>query len=151
MRIRHLIFAFAGLQALAGCVAVQPAPPLIERLPEGAAEMSAPAIATPLSLANVVAMARSGTPPNVIIQSLRDSRAAYAISAAQAGDLSRQGVPYEVIDYLRYGGRVPLAAYSYPAYAPYVFMPGYYYPTRGFGGYPRHRASGLHLRFGFRR
>jgi len=161
MRPSISTFALAGLLALSGCVGVQPLAPRIERLPEGAAGPVVPAMARPLSLTQVADMARSGSPANVIVQSLRDSRAAYAISSAEANDLSRQGVPYEVIEYLRHGERQPAGSANYPyyydphshpyAYAPFVVVPGFYYSRWGFGRYPRYPASGLSLRFGFRR
>ena len=152
-------FALAGLVILSACVSVAPMPPRIERLPEGAAGPIAPAMARPLSLTQVADMARSGTPSNVIIQSLRDSRATYAISSVEASDLSRQGVPYEVVEYLRWGEPrpAPLATYpypypySYPVYAPFVVAPSIYYSRWGFGRYPRYPAAGISLRFGFRR
>jgi len=158
MRLLFITFALVVLHALAACVSVAPMPPRIERLPEGAAGPFVPAMARPLSLAQVADMARGATPSNVIIQSLRDSRATYAINSAEANELSRQGVPYEVIEYLRYGERqpAPLAIYPYYyphpyAYAPFVVVPGIYFSRWSFGRYPRYPASGLSLRFGFRR
>ena len=150
-------FFLAALLTLSACAGVQPVVPRIERLPEGAAGAFAPAIARPLSLTEVVDMARGNTPSKVIIQLLRDSRATYAASSAEANELSRQGVPYEVIDYLRFGElrHAPLAVYPYsylyPGYSPYDLMPGFYYPRRGVGRYSRYSAGGFSLRFGFRR
>ena len=165
MRLSLMTFALVILNALAACVSIPPMPPRIERLPEGAAGTFSPAIARPLSLTQVADMARSGTPSNVIIQSLRDTRAAYAISSAEAGELSRQGVPYEVVEYLRWGEPRPAQwvpypytapysypyPYPYPVYAPFFVAPSIYYSRWGFGRYPRHPAAGISLRFGFRR
>jgi hypothetical protein len=134
-------------------------PPRIERLPEGAAGPVAPARTGPKSLAEIVAMARSGTSANVIIQTLRESPVNYALSASEASDLARQGVPQEVIDYLlRREPRAPAtpvysgySAYpAYPAYAPLV-APGIFYSRWGFGPYPRYGGAGFSFRFGFRR
>jgi len=157
--------ALASLVFLCGCAGVQPQPPRIERLPDGAAGPIVPATPRPLGMAQVAEMARGGSPANVIVQALRDSRASYAISSAEANDLSRQGVPYEVIEYLRFGERQPVVVYvqppshvhsyvhpyPYAAYAPLVVVPGIYYSRWGFGRHPRHPAAGVHLRFGFRR
>lgn len=155
MRLPPPTFVLAGLLTLSACVGVQPIVPRIERLPESAAGTFAPAIARPLSLTEVADMARSNTPSNVIIQSLRDSRATYAISSAEAGELSRQGVPYEVIEYLRWGERRPAPwatnPYPYPIYPPYFMAPGNYYSRWSSGCYPGYPAAGIGLRFGFRR
>lgn len=129
-----------GLAALAGCAAA-PRAPLIERLPEGAAGPIAPPKAGPLSLEEVVEMARAGTPSNVIVQKLRDSRSSYAITASDASVLAARGVPAEVIDYLRRGDRPrlsrirpdPLYGHRYwPLY--WVYYPGYGY-SAGHGHY----------------
>ena len=98
-------------------------------------------------------MAQSGAPTNVIIQSLRDSRAAYAINSAEADDLSRQGVPIEVVEFLRWGElqSARWTTYPYPVYAPFFVAPGIYYSRWGFGRYSRHPSAGINLRFGFRR
>ncbi|MFM9972014.1 MAG: hypothetical protein ACKVQK_26840 [Burkholderiales bacterium] len=163
-RFKFIVLLF--IAALSGCVAVQPLPPRIERLPENVVLPTsvAPASVKPLSLAEVAEMARNGTPANVIIQSLRDSRAAYAITSTEASDLSRQGVPYEVVEYLRFGERQAVAAYPvypvhpvprpfypYSGYAPYVVVPGIYFSRGFYGPYPRYPRSGFSLRFGFRR
>lgn len=153
MRILSLIAVLACQLVLSACVGVQPVVPRIERLPEGAAGAIAPAIARPLSLKEVATMAQSGAPANVIIQALRDSRAAYAVSSAEADDLSRQGVPIEVVEFLRWGEPQPArwATYPYPVYAPFFVAPGIYYSRWGYGRYPRHPSAGINLRFGFRR
>lgn len=147
-------FVFASLLTLSGCAGVQPIVPRIERLPEGAAGPISTVAAHPLSLKDVAQMARDGTPSKVIIQSLRDSRAAYAISSVEAGELSGQGVPYEVVDFLRWGERTAVEhpyTYPYPVYAPYFFAPGIRYSRRGISPYSRYPISGIGLRFGFRR
>ena len=99
-------------------------------------------------------MARSGTPAGFIIQTLRDSRTRYAISAEQAATLRSRGVPEEVLAYLRYGEQgitnapaYPLEpfTYGYPyGYWPYGFNSPYWgYPYGP--GYPR---SSLYFGFG---
>lgn len=152
--------------ALSACVAVQPLPPRIERLPEGAAGPVAPSPAGPRTLADIVEMARTGTPANVIIQTLRETPTRYALTTAEANDLSRQGVPREVIDYLLHGEPRAAAAPVYPAYpvypahppyplyapyAPYVVVPGVFHSHWGFGPYRRFGGSWFSFRFGIRR
>lgn len=89
-------------------------------------------------------MVREGTPSGVIIQKLRDVRVSYAVSAEQVGRLAAQGVPADVIDYLRYGdaARYLVASpglYGYPA--GYLHSDPYYdyydgWGHRGLGPYP---------------
>ena len=155
--ITPLAATLALVLAVSGCATVEPRTPRIERLPEGAAGPIAPAASRPLSLAQVVEMARANTPANVIVQSLRDSRATYSISVAEAGDLAAKGVPDEVIEYLRRGDLRPVLAYPPPRYGPYYpvpaygYAPRYFYPGWVYGGYPRYPRSGLYLQFGLRR
>jgi hypothetical protein len=139
---------------LGACAATGPQPPQIDRLPQGAAGPLAPPRTAPLSLDEVVSMARSETPSNVIIQTLRDTRASYAISAEEAQSLTRRGVPPDVVAYLR--GMEPRPArravidpYDYPYYPPY-YRPyaapyGWAYP---YG--PRYPGTGLYFGFGRR-
>lgn len=166
MDLRKIPFSLFATLALSGCVAVQPMPPRIERLADGVADSLVLATARPLSLAEVIEMARIGTPANVIIQTLRDARVNYSLSSTEAGALLRQGVPYEVVEFMRHGEPLPVAVYSsptyyhpptypsspmYPDYVPYVVVPGIFYSRWSFGHYPRFRGSGFSLRFGIRR
>ena len=157
MTYRFACLGLLEILVLSGCVGVQPMPPRIERLPEGAAGTVVSARPGPKSLAEIVEMARSGTPAHVIIQTLRESPTNYALSAGEADDLARQGVSREVIDYLqRREPRAPATyvypAYpAYPAYAPFVVAPGIYYSRWGYGPHPRVGGAGLSLRFRFRR
>jgi hypothetical protein len=133
---------------LAGCASAPSTSPKIERLAEGAAGPIAPARSKPATLDEVVELSRSGTPPQTIIQILRDSRATYALTAEEGQKLAGRGVSPEVIAYLRGAEsrvvrRVP-AAYPYYAY-PYPY--GYY-------GYPYasawHPGVGVHFGIGRR-
>ena len=135
-------------------------PPRIERLADGVVDSPVQAPARPLTLVEVTEMARIGTPANVIIQTLRDARVNYSLSSAEAGELLRQGVPYEVVEFMRHGEPQPVAVYSYPTYplsptypdyVPYVVVPGIFYSRWSFGHYPRFPGSGFSLRFGIRR
>ena len=113
----------------------------------------------PLTLDEVVELARSETPSGVIIQKLRDSRSTYAISAEQAGSLASRGVREDVIAYLRYGeaGIAPKAdplapyAYEYPHHFPYDYPYHYPYYWRPYGLYgPVYPRSGVFFGFGRR-
>jgi hypothetical protein len=127
---------------LAGCAAA-PAPSVIERLPEGAAGPIAPARTRPVTLDEVVELARSGTPPQTIVQILRDSRATYALSAEEGRKLAARGVPAEVISHLRGIEQRPPRPYAYYPH-PYFAHPYFGYP------YPYYPWSGIHLGIGRR-
>lgn len=143
-----------SLLLLGACAAPGPQPPQIDRLPQSAAGPLAPPRTAPLTLEEVVSMARSESPSNVIIQTLRDTRASYAISADEAQSLARRGVPADVVAYLR--GiepapvtRVLIDPYDYPYYPPYYwphYAPyGWAYP---YG--PWYPGTGLYFGFGRR-
>lgn len=142
---------------LAGCASVEPRSPAISRLPES--QVSVPVTApAPLPLTRVVEMSRDGTPAATIIQALRDSRAHYRISIEEARDLSAQGVPYEVVEFLRRGEQFAAPIYPAPvrAYPSYVFVPGFYLgygrgPGVRYPYYPYPPRAGLYFRFGVRR
>ena len=119
---------------LAGC-ATAPTPPVIERLPEGAAGTIAPARYNPLTLDEVVELSRMGTPPNTLIQMLRDSRTAYALTAGEGEKLAARGVPDEVIAYMRGSERQAPQPYGYYPYSSYASPYPYYgnpYPYRAY-------------------
>jgi hypothetical protein len=124
-----------SLAVLAGCTVPRPWPPVVERLPEGAAGFIAPASTAPPTLDEIVDMAAQGTPAQVIIQKLRDARAAYAIPPEQAQSLASRGVPAEVVAYLRYGERA--TAYAAATHYPYAYGLGYYgyHPYGVYGPY----------------
>lgn len=112
---------------------------------------------------DVVTMARAGDPAPVIVQKLRDSGTPHGgLAQEQASALARQGVPADVVLWLRFGDRapgfVPRSAYRdaclrnphcrSPAYFsgfPHHFGPAYPYPP-GFG-FPPYRSG---LSFGYR-
>ncbi len=137
---------------LAACATPQAWPPRVERLPESAAGPAARAISGPLTPAEIVALARDGSPSGVIIQKLRDSNTPHAISEQEAASLASQGVPPEVVAYLRYGeqGIAP----PVPAYvpAPYYGYGPYGYGYRPYGIYsPWRYGAGSHVFFGLGR
>ena len=67
--------------AVAGCASVADRPP-------------------PPSPEDVVALARSGAPPQEIIRRMQESGAVYPLPASELAKLRERGVPDEVIDYM---------------------------------------------------
>ncbi len=106
----------------------------------------------PLTGPEIVALAKEGAPPGLIIQKLRDTRTP-PMSDEQIAPLASQGVPADVIAYLRYGeqGIAPPP----PVYVPapyYGWGPYPYYGYRPYGWYsPWRYAPGTHLYLGFGR
>ena len=103
-------------------------------------------------------MTRQGDPAPVIVQKLRDSRTPFGgLTADQESQLARQGVPADVVVWLRYGDRAPVsgtrsayrdACLRNPHCRPPLYGPGYPYSPYGFG-YPPYR-SGLYFGSRFR-
>jgi hypothetical protein len=129
MALSHWIVCFS-IPLVATCAATPPVASQIDRLPQGAAGTIAPPRSTPISLEELVQMAREGTPSNVIIQTLRDTRATYALTAQEAQALAGRGVPPDVIAHLR--GEDPERWAGSHAHDPYDVP---YYPAYGWG-YP---------------
>lgn len=57
----------------------------------------------PVTLEQLVAMAKEGKDAKSIIQSIKESRTTYDVMASQYAKLSRDGVPDEVIDFMQRG------------------------------------------------
>lgn len=55
----------------------------------------------PVTVAQVVAMSRSGEPVDAIVAKMRESGTVYRLSASQLAELRDQGVPNAVIDYMQ--------------------------------------------------
>ena len=68
----------------------------------GCASMSAPE-RQPITLEQIVAMAKEGKDAPSIIREIRESRTTYDVMASQYAKLSRDGVPDEVIDFMQRG------------------------------------------------
>lgn len=86
---------------LAGCAAgPPPQPPRVERLSGAELEARLPQPASPISLADIVAMSRAGTAPDEIASRLGAAHARYRLSATQLIDLARQGVAPLVLDHI---------------------------------------------------
>ena len=156
--MRALILAAAGLSA---CASAPPGHPRIDRLPESALGPIAPAKTGPYTLEEVAAMARAGETSQVMVQKLRDSRTPYGgLSSDQSASLARQGVPGDVLVWLRFGDRAPSPAVRHGARDacrrdPFCGHPGYGFGYPGYArpygyGYPPHR-SGLYFGHGLRR
>ena len=81
----NLTAAIATLLLLAGC-----------------ASMNTPE-RQPVTLEQIVALAREGKDAVSIIQDIKDSRTTYDVMASQYAKLSRDGVPDQVLDFMQFG------------------------------------------------
>ncbi len=63
---------------------------------------SAPVVPQPVTVEQVVAMSRAGTPADEIIRTMRNSRTVYRLDASQLADLRDEGVSNRVIDYMQH-------------------------------------------------
>ena len=68
----------------------------------GCAAMNAPE-RQPITLEQIVAMAKEGKDAAAIVREIRESRTTYDVMASQYAKLSRDGVPDEVIDFMQRG------------------------------------------------
>ncbi len=100
MRFIPIAAYSAFVLCLAGCATLEPRAAVIERMtPEQLAALK-PNSNPALPLADVVALSKTGTAPEEIIQRLRDSNTIHLLRPLQIVDLSRQGVDQSVIDYM---------------------------------------------------
>jgi len=76
-----LIFVVACLAGLRACMAF--------------------ALTQPLAIAEAVKMSQSGTPPEEVIQRIRNSKTTYALRGSDFGKLKGVGVSSQVLDYLQ--------------------------------------------------
>jgi hypothetical protein len=56
---------------------------------------------TPLPIAEVVELSKSGAPPDEVVRRIRDSGTSYALRGSDFAKLKAQGVPDPVLDYLQ--------------------------------------------------
>lgn len=68
----------------------------------GCVSMNAPE-RQPITLEQIVAMAKEGKAATAIIHEIRETRTSYDVMASQYAKLSRDGVPDEVIDFMQRG------------------------------------------------
>ena len=68
----------------------------------GCVSMNAPE-RQPITLEQIVAMAKEGKAAAAIIHEIRETRTSYDVMASQYAKLSRDGVPDEVIDFMQRG------------------------------------------------
>jgi hypothetical protein len=59
------------------------------------------ALTQPLAIAEAIKMSQSGTPPEEVIQRIRDSKTTYALRGSDFGKLKAVGVSDPVLDYLQ--------------------------------------------------
>jgi hypothetical protein len=157
-RITALLLAVPGLASLAGCATQLAWPPEVRRLPEGevvrAPAQPPAAKPVPVTFDEMLEMARAGTPSEVIIQKLRDSRLVYAVTPEQARALAARGLPADVIAYLEHGEaavapRAVAPLNAYPHAYPYYAYP-YAQPYWGYPYGPRYPGATLYFGFGRR-
>jgi hypothetical protein len=87
----------------------------------------------PITPDEVVGMAKSGMPANVIIQKLKESGTMFELSATELVNLHKQGVPTPVLDYmqgtyLEAVRREEARRAFYYQSPPYLYGRRYYYP-----------------------
>lgn len=86
---------------LAGCAGGPPLQaPRVERLSGEELEARLPQPASPISLANIVAMSRAGTAPEEIVKRIGEAHARFRLSATQVVEIERQGVALTVLDHM---------------------------------------------------
>lgn len=85
---------------LAGCASNPPQQPEIARISPEELERIMPKPVPNLSLDEIVRLSKAKTPAAEIIEKIRGSNSRYDLSPSQALDLSKQGVPAEVLDYI---------------------------------------------------
>ncbi|MDP2247713.1 MAG: hypothetical protein Q8J65_06245 [Nitrosomonadales bacterium] len=85
---------------VSGCATTQYQEPQIERISaEELAQLMPPPVAL-LSVDEIVALSKKGTPPDEIIAKIKETNSQYDISPSQAVALSTQGVDAKVLDYI---------------------------------------------------
>ncbi|HEY8353391.1 MAG TPA: hypothetical protein VIK69_00060 [Methylophilaceae bacterium] len=98
--MRRLSIGLLGAALASGCATTAYQEPQIQRISaEELAQLMPPPVAT-LSLDEIVALTKAGTPPDDIIARIRDSGSQYELTPSQAVDLTRQGVDAKVLDYI---------------------------------------------------
>jgi hypothetical protein len=85
---------------LVGCATTQPQEPQIKRISAEELERVMPKPVPNLSLDEVVALSKAGTPADVIIEKIKASNSRYDLSPSEAVDLSKRGVDSKVLDYI---------------------------------------------------
>jgi hypothetical protein len=81
--IRLAAVAVAALLIVGGCATMQAAKP------------------SPVTVSQVIEMSKAGTPPQDIINRIKDSGTVYRLNASQLADLRQLGVSDQVIDYMQ--------------------------------------------------
>lgn len=113
-RVVRVVLAVGALILLAGCAEMfGPRPP-------------------PVTVPEVVAMAKAGVPAEQIVEKMRHSGTVYRLKASQLADLRHEGVPDAVINYMQ---ETYLEAVrrdqEFRDWSYWTFRGGYWY-----GGYP---------------
>ena len=88
------------LVVLTGCATTGQQEPQIKRISAEELERIMPKPVPNLSLDELVALSKANTPPEQIIQRIKDSNSSYDLSPSQSVALSKQGVDAKVLDYI---------------------------------------------------
>ena len=105
LRAKTNLFGFLLISiimlGLNGCAGTPQREPAIQRISaEELDKLLPPPVAT-LSLADIVQLAKQSIPAEEIIKKIQDSNSQYALTPSQYLDLSQQGVPTKVLDYMQ--------------------------------------------------
>ncbi|CAG0973087.1 hypothetical protein MTYP_01341 [Methylophilaceae bacterium] len=99
--MRRLTTGLLGLMVvLSGCATTQVQEPDIQRISPEELEQIMPKPVPNLSLEEIVALSRSGTSPDEIIEKIKATESRYDLTPSQALELSKQGVNAKVLDYI---------------------------------------------------
>lgn len=88
------------LLTLSACATTQQQEPQVKRISPEELERIMPKPAPNVTLEEIVALSKQGTPADQIIEKIKASNSHYDLTPSQAVELSRQGVDAKVLDYI---------------------------------------------------
>lgn len=88
------------LLVLAGCATTPKEAPQIKRISAEELERIMPKPVPNLTMEEIVALSKAGTPVEQIIEKIKVSNSRYDLTPSQTVELSRQGVDAKVLDYI---------------------------------------------------
>lgn len=94
------IFALFLLGLLSGCASTPAVPPKIARISAEELEQIMPKPVPNITLEELVALSKTGTSPDELIEKIKTSNSRYDLTPSQIIDLGRQGVDAKVLDYI---------------------------------------------------
>jgi hypothetical protein len=145
---RLQIAAVAATALILGACATTPPEPrddtFIARLSQAEAQRLGVTIPAPVTLDEVIALSKAGTPPDRIIERMRDTASVYRLNSVDVANLRAGGVAEQVIEHMtslreladrveddRRYNRVRAYPYNDPFYYPWspFYHPFYYGPS----------------------